>query len=264
MADLDTSKALASGEDLRKLLQSQTAKINSPERRKDPGLSEAMRVSRPLQLAAVPENLTARVIDFDRKTAGQKHLHNPVNNRIVSRVPKEIAVAASLAASPVAAANLQQKAPERAPVVHNPVNNRIVSRVPKEIAVAASLAASPVAAANLQQKAPERAPVVHKGREQQNCQQGAKEIAVAASLAASPSLSCRNLQPERAPVVHNHGDIKNEYKFEMHIHGADSKQIPEIKDEMEKLIKKHMAEAERKRRLEDKRQLMDRSKGGAF
>ena len=118
------------------------------------------------------------MIDFDRKTADQKHLHNPVNNRIVSRVPKEIAVAASLAASPVAAANLQQKA------------------------------------------------------------------------------------PERAPVVHNHGDIKNEYKFEMHIHGADSKQIPEIKDEMEKLIKKHMAEAERKRRLEDKRQLMDRSKGG--
>ena len=89
---------------------------------------------------------------------------------------------------------------------------------------------------------------------------------MAASLAASPvaAASLQQKAPERAPVVQNHGDVKNEYKFEMHIHGADSKQIPEIKDEMEKLIKKHMAEAERKRRLEDKRQLMDRSKGGAF
>ena len=50
----------------------------------------------------------------------------------------------------------------------------------------------------------------------------------------------------------------------MHIHGADSKKIPEIKDEMQKLIKQYMAEAQRKSELETRRQLMDRSKGGMF
>ena len=147
------------------------------------GISESMRVSRPLQVANVPENLTGNVIDFRKKTSEQKSLHSPVNERVKSRVPKEIAVAAALAASPVAAA---------------------------------------------------------------------------ANYPSKPQTL------DRGTVVQHQGDVNHEYKFEMHIHGAEAKQVPELKDEMEKLIKKHMAEAERKRKIEERRQLMDRSKGGMF
>ena len=178
VADLDTSKALQQQSDLQKQLKSKHQQFNREE--KTPSISEPMRVLRPLQQAKVSKNLTAKVINFRKKTAEDKQLNRPVNDRIVSRVPKQIAMAASLAASPVPAAALKHKV------------------------------------------------------------------------------------SERSSVAQSYGNIKNEYKFEMHIHGADSKKIPEIKDEMQKLIKQYMAEAQRKSELETRRQLMDRSKGGMF
>ncbi|MFK7822791.1 MAG: phage tail tape measure protein [Oligoflexales bacterium] len=57
---------------------------------------------------------------------------------------------------------------------------------------------------------------------------------------------------------------KSEYAITINISGADSKKATEIKDEVEDLITKKFAEIERKRRIDDRRKLMDRSKGGMF
>lgn len=172
-ANLDTSKALDQKKELEKELSKSKIDLGSP-------VVQSHEPTRPLARAKVENNLTAKVIDFKRKTVKERLMTDPVKDRIISRLPREIALAASLAASPVAAASVSKNVTD---------NNQ---------------------------------------------------------------------------VINNHGDVKHEYKFEMHIHDAGSKQIPQLKDEMEKLIKKQMDEAERKRLISQKRELMDRSKGGMF
>ena len=56
----------------------------------------------------------------------------------------------------------------------------------------------------------------------------------------------------------------SEYVITINISGADTKKASEIKEEVEDLITKRFADIERKRRIDERRKLMDRSKGGMF
>ncbi len=178
MPTLDTSGVMEDQKKLEKELAQRNSSLSQKEKISAPG--ESIRTSRPLKQAQVSNNLTGTVIDFKKKTSESKKLMGPVKDRIVSRLPKEIAIAAALSASPAAAANLPR-----------------TSQAPKQI-------------------------------------------------------------------VQHQGDIKNEFKFELSIYGADKKQASEITDQMKAFIEEKLAETERKRKIEEKRNLMDRSKGGMF